>query len=59
MTLFIVSVAVVLMVSALCSLSEAAIYAVRGPYVSNSTESGSIAGNVLTKLEDNMELPIL
>lgn len=58
MTLFLVSVAVVLSVSAICSLMEAAIYAVRMTYVRSLTESGSRAGTVLAGFKENMEQPI-
>ena len=58
MTLFIVSVTVVLVVSAICSLSEAALYAVRLPYVRQITDAGSRAGEVLTSFKERMERPI-
>jgi CBS domain containing-hemolysin-like protein len=58
MTLFLLSVAVVLIVSALCSLSEAALYAVRLPFVRRLSASGSRAGAILTHFKQNMELPI-
>ncbi len=58
MTVFVVSVLLVLIASALCSLSEAAIYAVRMPYVRQITESGSRAGLILTGFKENMERPI-
>lgn len=58
MTLLIVSVAIVLIVSALCSLTEAAVYAVRMPYIRQLTESGSTAGTLLTGFKKNMERPI-
>lgn len=58
MTLFIVSVLVVLLVSAICSLSEAAMYAVRLPYVRQIAEAGSRAGSALTDFKENMERPI-
>lgn len=58
MTLFIVSVLVVMVVSAICSLSEAAMYAVRLPYVRQITEEGSSAGQTLTGFKENMERPI-
>ena len=48
MTLLVVSVITVLIVSALCSLTEAAIYAVRMPYISGLAETGSLAGKVRT-----------
>ena len=58
MTLFIVSVLAVLLVSAICSLSEAAIYAVRLPYVRQIAEGGSRAGMALSNFKENMERPI-
>ncbi len=58
MTLFIVSVAIVLTVSAACSLSEAALYSVRTPYARQLAESGSAAGQVLVRFKQNMERPI-
>ena len=58
MTVFIVSVALVLIISALCSLSEAAIYAVRLPFVRRLTEGGSQAGAILSGFKENMERPI-
>ena len=58
MTVFIISVLVVLVVSAICSLSEAAIYAVRLPYVRTMTDAGSRAGLALTHFKENMERPI-
>ena len=58
MTLFLVSVAVVLVVSAACSLSEAALYSVRMPYVRQLADAGSAAGPVLARFKRNMERPI-
>jgi CBS domain containing-hemolysin-like protein len=58
MTLFVVSVVVVLLVSAICSLSEAAMYAVRLPYVRQIAGAGSHAGRALTAFKENMEQPI-
>lgn len=58
MTLFVISVGIVLVASAICSLSEAAIYAVRKPYIMNLVESGSPAGRVLAGFKENMALPI-
>lgn len=58
MTIFIASVATVIIVSALCSLSEASIYAVRRPYIRTLVESGSIAGETLDGFKNNMERPI-
>ena len=58
MTIFLLSVALVLVVSALCSLSEAAIYAVRLPFVRRLSAAGSHAGTILENFKQNMELPI-
>ncbi len=58
MTVFVVSVLMVITVSAICSLSEASIYAVRRPYIRSLTETGSAAGPVLQRFKDNMERPI-
>ncbi len=58
MTVFVVSVVTVIVVSALCSLSEASIYAVRRPYIRTLSDTGSAAGPVLESFKDNMERPI-
>ncbi|MEE8526408.1 MAG: hemolysin family protein [Thermoanaerobaculia bacterium] len=58
MTLFTVSVAFVLIVSAYCSLSEAALYSIRLPFVRQLADSGSQAGAVLAGFKANMERPI-
>jgi CBS domain containing-hemolysin-like protein len=58
MTIFVVSVVTVIVVSAMCSLSEASIYAVRRPFIRTLTDSGSVAGPVLEGFKDNMERPI-
>ncbi len=58
MTIFFLSVSTVLIVSALCSLSEAAIYAVRLPFIRKLSATGSRAGAILTNFKQNMELPI-
>ncbi|MEX2558999.1 MAG: CNNM domain-containing protein [Pirellulales bacterium] len=58
MTLFVASVVLVLVLSAICSLTEAALYAVRMPYVRHLTELGSPAGKLLTRFKLNMERPI-
>jgi CBS domain containing-hemolysin-like protein len=58
MSLFLISVAVVLGVSALCSLAEAALYAVGVSYVRHLADSGSLAGKALHSLKANMEVPI-
>lgn len=58
MTLFVFSVSLVLVVSALCSLTEAALYSVRRAYVRQLAASGSKAGKVLLQFKENMERPI-
>lgn len=58
MTLFAVSVAFVLIVSAYCSLSEAALYSIRVPFVRQLANSGSRSGVALAGLKANMERPI-
>lgn len=58
MTLLFVSITVVLVVSAACSLAEAALYAVRMPYVRELSETDSRAGQTLTNFKNNMGQPI-
>lgn len=58
MALLIVSVLTVLVISALCSVTEAALYAVRPSYVRSLSASGNAAGRVLDGMKDNMERPI-
>lgn len=58
MTVFVVSVVTVIVVSAMCSLSEASIYAVRRPFIRTLTDAGSVSGPVLEGFKDNMERPI-
>ncbi len=58
MSLFLISVAVVLGVPALCSLTEAALYAVGVSSVRHLADSGSLAGKALAKHKANMESPI-
>lgn len=58
MTILIVCVAVVLVVSATCSVTEASLYAVRMSYVRNLGDSHGLAGSVLNTLKANMERPI-
>ena len=58
MTLLVISVLVVLLVSAACSVSEAALYAVWRTYVRQIAEQGSRAGTFLLRFKDNMEQPI-
>lgn len=58
MALLIVSVVSVLVVSSLCSVTEAALYAVRPSYVRSLCQSGSVAGRLLDHMKQNMERPI-
>lgn len=58
MTVFVLSVAIVLVVSAICSLTEASFYAVRTPFIRQIMEDGSRAGQVLAGFKENMERPI-
>ena len=58
MSLFIASVVTVLLVSAVCSLTEAALYAVPPPYVRRLAKSASRAGQILAGFKQNMERPI-
>lgn len=58
MTLFVLAVSIVLAVSAACSLSEAAIYSVRMPYVRQLIDAGRRSGPILAHFKDNMESPI-
>ncbi len=58
MLALVISIVIVLAVSAICSLTEAAFYAVRMPYVRSLEESGSVAGQVLVRFKQNMEQPI-
>lgn len=58
MTIFVLSVAIVLVVSAICSLTEASFYAVRTPFIRQLAESGGRAGHVLAAFKENMERPI-
>ncbi|MFG0243397.1 MAG: CNNM domain-containing protein [Phycisphaerales bacterium JB054] len=58
MTLLIVTVAAVLLISGLCSLTEAALYSVRVSYVRNLADSGSRAGKILSAFKAGMERPI-
>lgn len=58
MTIFVVSIIIVLGVSAFCSLTEAALYSVRMPYVLRLAESKKSVGKILGKFKRNMEQPI-
>lgn len=58
MTVFVISVVLVLVVSALCSVTEASLYAVRPSRVRTLRESGSVAGRILDTMKQNMERPI-
>jgi CBS domain containing-hemolysin-like protein len=56
--LLIASVVVVLVVSALCSLSEAALYAVAPAYVRELDESGARSGKLLMHFKERIGRPI-
>ena len=58
MFLFVLSVSLVLGISALCSLSEAALYSVRTPYVRQLNEANHPVGHILSDFKLNMERPI-
>ncbi len=58
MSLLLLSVTLVLVISAFCSLSEAALYSVRVPYVRQLAATGSRAGLVLEGFKRGMERPI-
>ncbi len=56
--LFIVAVAVSMLVSATCSLTEAALYAVPFPFVKHRAESGSRSARVLLRFKKDVSKPI-
>jgi CBS domain containing-hemolysin-like protein len=56
--LFIISVVAVMVISAVCSLSEAAIYAVAPGYVRRLTETGAAQGRVLSRFKEDIGIPI-
>ncbi len=58
MQLFVLSVASVLIISALCSLSEAALYAVAPAYVRRLADTNSLQGRILTRFKAHMGRPI-
>ncbi|MCA9217220.1 MAG: DUF21 domain-containing protein [Planctomycetales bacterium] len=58
MAFLILSVATVLLVWAVCSLAEAAIYAVRAPYVRHLAKVDNYAAQILSRFKQNMERPI-
>lgn len=58
MTVFAVSVLAVILISAFCSLSEAALYSVRMPYVRQLADLGSRSGRLLDAFKRDMDRPI-
>ena len=58
MELFLLAVAVVLIVSALCSLAEAALYSVAPAYVRQLAEHGSRQGQILARFQKDKGRPI-
>lgn len=57
-TILILSVAASILISACCSLMEAALYAVPKAYIRNSEEAGSKAAAILLALKDDISKPI-
>lgn len=57
-SVFVVSVCASLLVSALCSLTEAALYAVPFAYVKHKAESGSRSGRLLMRFKKDVARPI-
>jgi len=58
MTLLALSIFIVLIVSSLCSVTEAGFLAIRMPYIRELQEGGSRAGAILAEFKRNMERPI-
>lgn len=58
MSVLAISVIAVLLISAACSISEAALYAVRMSYIRQLSEAGRRAGALLSGFKKNMEQPI-
>jgi magnesium and cobalt exporter, CNNM family len=58
MTLLVATVLAVMTISATCSLTEAALYSLRLPYIRKLLEAGSPAGPILQKFKENMDRPI-
>lgn len=58
MTLLIITVIAVLAVSCCCSLAEAALYAVRMPYIQGLVDQGRREGRLLSHFKEHMERPI-
>ncbi len=55
----VLSVALAIVVSALCSVVEAALYATPASYIEVQARSGSLAGRLLKKLRQDIEQPII
>lgn len=58
MTLFLIAIAIVFISTGLCALVEAALYAVRRPYIRQLAETGSRSGELLAQYKDRMDYPI-
>lgn len=58
MFVFITSILVVFLVTGACALVEAALYAVRQPYIHRLSESGSVSGKILQSFKERMDYPI-
>lgn len=58
MTVLLLSVAIAVGVSFLCSLMEAALYTVSAPFVRSLIESGSSVGRILNRFKEDIDRPI-
>ena len=58
MTLFVISVLVVFLVTGICALVEAALYAVPRPYVRQLMAAGHRSGKLLEQFDNKMDYPI-
>ncbi len=58
MTLFLLAIALVFVATGTCALIEAALYAVRRPYIWQLKESGHRSGIYLEKFQEKMDYPI-
>lgn len=58
MFIFVFAILIVFAATGTCALIEAALYAVRQPYIHRLAESGNVAGNILQSFKDKMDFPI-
>ena len=59
MTALVLCVALVLIVSATCSITEASLYAVRMSFVRTLDDSHGLVGRVLGRLKENLSQPLV